>query len=72
MDQREAREVGEKAVQFVSMGQLRWFSDHKRVGNYAVDYVLEDVRDIGGKTRLMPMNLLIVLATMLLMSFTLM
>ena len=26
----------------------------KRVGNYAVDYVLEDVRDIGGRARLMP------------------
>jgi 6-phosphofructokinase len=54
VDQREAREVGEKAVQFALWANLDGSVTIKRVGNYAVDYVLEDVRDIGGKTRLMP------------------
>ncbi len=54
VDQREAREVGEKAAQFALWGNLDGSVTIKRRGNYSVDYVLEDVRDIGGKTRLMP------------------
>ncbi|MEI7884482.1 MAG: 6-phosphofructokinase [Clostridia bacterium] len=53
VDQREAREVGERAVQFAINGQDGSVTI-KRVGDYVVDYVLEPLELIAAKTRLMP------------------
>lgn len=54
VDQREAREVGEKAVQFaVWHGQDGSVTIH-RAGNYSVDYKLTDIYEIAAKTKLMP------------------
>ncbi len=53
VDQREAREVGERAVQFAINGQDGSVTI-KRVGDYVVDYVLEPLEMIAAKTRLMP------------------
>ena len=58
VDQREAREVGEKAVQYAHLGDAA--GNHTgsvtihRVGNYAVEYQLSLLADIAGKTRVMP------------------
>ncbi|MCX8065899.1 MAG: 6-phosphofructokinase [Candidatus Hydrogenedentes bacterium] len=54
VDQREAREVGEKAVQFaVGLGKTGSVTI-KRIANYAVEYVLEEkLEKIGGQTRYM-------------------
>jgi len=58
VDQREAREVGEKAVQYAHFGDSA--GNHTgsvtihRVGNYAVEYQLSLLADIAGKTRVMP------------------
>ena len=54
VDRREAREAGEKAVQFALWHDVDGSVAIKRTGNYSVDYVLEDLEDIGGKTRIMP------------------
>jgi ATP-dependent phosphofructokinase / diphosphate-dependent phosphofructokinase len=53
VDQREAREVGEKAVQFAMGGDGDGSVTIRRVGSYEVDYVLAPLGDIAGKTRLM-------------------
>ncbi|HZH07536.1 MAG TPA: 6-phosphofructokinase, partial [Lautropia sp.] len=53
VDQREAREVGEKAVQFAMAGSSDGSVTIRRVGSYAVDYRLAPLEDIAGKTRLM-------------------
>lgn len=54
VDQKEAREVGEKAVQF-SVRQGRDGSVCiKRVGNYAVDYELLPFEAVAGLTKRMP------------------
>ena len=58
VDQREAREVGEKAVQYAHFGDSA--GNHTgsvtihRVGTYAVEYQLSPLADIAGKTRVMP------------------
>ena len=54
-DAREAREVGEKAVQFAMLDQLDGSVAIKRpVLDYAVDYELVDIKKVAGKTRHMP------------------
>ena len=53
VDQREAREVGEKAVQFAITGSVDGSVSIKRVGNYAVNYELVALETVAGKTRVM-------------------
>ena len=53
VDQREAREVGEKAVQFALLGQHDGSVAIKRTGAYAVDYQLLPLAAVAGKTRVM-------------------
>jgi ATP-dependent phosphofructokinase / diphosphate-dependent phosphofructokinase len=53
VDQREAREAGERAVQFVMMGKHDGSVAIKRIGNYAVDYKLLPLDAVAGKTRVM-------------------
>ena len=54
VDQREAREVGEKAVQFAMWGDRDGTVTIKRVGDYAVDYQLMPLTAVAAKTRVMP------------------
>jgi 6-phosphofructokinase 1 len=54
VDQREAREVGEKAVQFAMFGDRDGSVTIHRTGWYSVDYRLTPLIDIAGKTRHMP------------------
>jgi 6-phosphofructokinase len=54
VDQREAREVGEKAIQFAMDGDLDGSVAIERIGNYAVDYKLVPLADVAGKTKTMP------------------
>ena len=53
VDQREAREVGEKAVQFAMWGERDGSVSIKRTGNYSVSYELVPLSDVAGKTRVM-------------------
>lgn len=53
VDQREAREVGEKAVQFAMWGGRDGSVAIRRSGNYAVDYALLELQEVAGKTRVM-------------------
>ena len=53
VDQREAREVGEKAVQYAMWGGLNGSVAIKRTGFYSVDYELLPLADVAGKTRTM-------------------
>lgn len=53
VDQREAREVGEKAVQFAMWGDRDGSVAIKRTGFYSVDYQLLSLADVAGKTRVM-------------------
>jgi len=53
VDQREAREVGEKAVQFAMWGGRDGSVAIKRSGDYAVNYELLPLADVAGKTRVM-------------------
>ena len=53
VDQREAREVGEKAVQFAMWGTNDGSVTIKRTGYYSVDYQLVPLEDVAGKTRVM-------------------
>ena len=54
VDQNEAREVGEKAVQFGMFGDLDGSVTIKRTGHYSVDYQLAPLDLVAGKTRTMP------------------
>jgi ATP-dependent phosphofructokinase / diphosphate-dependent phosphofructokinase len=54
VDQCEAREVGEKAVQFAIGDNLSGSVTIHRTGDYAVDYQMSKLEEIGGKTKLMP------------------
>jgi 6-phosphofructokinase 1 len=54
VDQREAREVGEKAVQFAMWGDADGSVTIHRTGFYSVDYQLTPLVDVAGKTRVMP------------------
>jgi len=53
VDQREAREVGEKAVQFAMWGGRDGSVAIKRTGFYSVDYELLPLDAVAGKTRVM-------------------
>ncbi len=53
VDQREAREVGEKAVQFAMWGSQDGSVAIKRTGFYSVDYELLPLDAVAGKTRVM-------------------
>lgn len=53
VDQREAREVGEKAVQFAMWGDSNGSVAIKRTGFYSVDYELLPLDAVAGKTRTM-------------------
>ncbi|MGE5468159.1 MAG: 6-phosphofructokinase [Ignavibacteria bacterium] len=53
VDQREAREVGEKAVQFAMWGDRDGSVAIKRTGFYSVDYQLMPLEAVAGKTRVM-------------------
>jgi 6-phosphofructokinase len=53
VDQREAREAGEQAVQFALWGDRDGSVAIQRSGNYAVNYVLLPLTDVAGKTRVM-------------------
>ena len=54
IDQREAREVGAKAVQFAMHGGADGSVAIERIGNYEVDYKLVPLAAVAGKTRTMP------------------
>ncbi|MFC5459513.1 6-phosphofructokinase [Massilia niabensis] len=53
VDQREAREVGEKAVQFAMWGDADGSVAIRRTGFYSVDYELQPLDQVAGKTRTM-------------------
>ncbi|MCU0240817.1 MAG: 6-phosphofructokinase [Vicinamibacteria bacterium] len=53
-DANEAREVGEKAVQFSVWHNVDGSVAIKRVGDYAVEYALVKLSEVAGKTKLMP------------------
>ena len=53
VDQREAREVGEKAVQFAFTANRDGSVAIQRTGHYAVDYALLPLDAVAGKTRVM-------------------
>jgi 6-phosphofructokinase 1 len=53
LDQREAREVGEKAVQYAMWGERDGSVAIRRTGEYAVEYVLVPLEHVAGKTRVM-------------------
>lgn len=54
IDQREAREVGEKAAQFAIWQNIDGSITINRTGMYSVDYHLRPLSDIAAKTKLMP------------------
>ncbi len=54
VDSREAREVGEKAVQFAHWGNSDGSVTIHRTGAYSVDYRLSPLNAVAGKTRTMP------------------
>jgi 6-phosphofructokinase 1 len=53
VDQREAREVGEKAIHFALWGDADGSVAIRRSGDYAVDYVLQPLEAVAAKTRTM-------------------
>jgi 6-phosphofructokinase 1 len=53
VDQREAREVGEKAVPFAMWGDRDGSVAIRRTGFYSVDYELQPLDQVAGKTRTM-------------------
>lgn len=53
VDQREAREVGEKAVQYAFWGDRDGSVAIRRSGHYAVDYALLPLQEVAGRTRTM-------------------
>lgn len=54
VDQHEAREVGERAVQFALWHNMDGSVVMERTGYYSVDYRLAALSDVAGKTRHMP------------------
>lgn len=54
VDQREAREVGEKAVQYAMWGKSDGSVVIKRIGFYMCDYDLVPLDQVAAKTRIMP------------------
>ncbi|MEN6444420.1 MAG: 6-phosphofructokinase [Candidatus Cloacimonas sp.] len=56
VDQREAREVGERAAHYAIWYNLDGSISIQRTGFYSVNYQLEKLNDIAGKTKIMPAN----------------
>lgn len=56
VDQREAREAGERAAQLAIWHNLDGSVTIKRTGSYSVDYKLEPLEKIAAKTKTMPAN----------------
>ncbi len=54
VDQKEAREVGEKAVQFVAWDDVDGSVTIHRTGDYSVEYRLTPLEELAAKTKLMP------------------
>ncbi len=54
VDAMEAREVGEKAVQYATWHNIDGSVVIKRVGDYAVEYELVKLEEIAAKTKVMP------------------
>ena len=54
VDQREAREVGEKAVQYAQWGNDNGSVTIHRTGFYSVEYKLSPLEAVAGKTKVMP------------------
>ena len=54
VDQQEAREVGEKAVQFALSANCNGSVTIHRIGDYAVEYKLTPLVELAGKTKYMP------------------
>jgi ATP-dependent phosphofructokinase / diphosphate-dependent phosphofructokinase len=54
VDKREAREVGEKAVQYAMWGEAGGSVAIERTGYYSVDYRLVSLEAVAGKTRTVP------------------
>lgn len=54
VDQKEAREVGEKAVHYALWHDLDGSVAIERTGNYSVDYKLLKFEEVAAKTRTMP------------------
>jgi 6-phosphofructokinase 1 len=54
VDQHEAREVGERAVQFACWHNLDGSVTIHRTGNYSVDYRLSKLELLAAKTKVMP------------------
>jgi 6-phosphofructokinase 1 len=53
VDAREAREVGQRAVQFALLGEVNGSVAIRRIGDYAVDIVLQPLEAVAAKTRVM-------------------
>jgi 6-phosphofructokinase 1 len=53
VDAHEAREVGERAVQYATLGAENGSVAIRRVGDYATDYPLLPLDQVAGKTRVM-------------------
>jgi ATP-dependent phosphofructokinase / diphosphate-dependent phosphofructokinase len=53
-DMNEAREVGEKAVQFAAWHNVDGSVIIKRVGDYAVEYAMVKLEEVAAKTKIMP------------------
>jgi len=58
VDQREAREVGELAVQHAMWGATDGSVAIRRTGDYAVDYVVQPLQAVAAKTRTMEDSLI--------------
>jgi len=54
VDQHEAREVGERAVQMAVWNNVDGSIAIRRTGYYSVDYRLQSLADVAGQTRVMP------------------
>jgi ATP-dependent phosphofructokinase / diphosphate-dependent phosphofructokinase len=54
VDQAEAREVGERAVQIAVWNDVDGSITIQRTGYYSVDYVLAPLKDVAGRTKCMP------------------
>ncbi|CCQ73028.1 6-phosphofructokinase [Magnetospira sp. QH-2] len=54
VDQREARQVGQRAVNFAHYLDKSGTVTIRRVGEYRVDFVLDKLTDVAAKTKVMP------------------
>ena len=56
VDQQEAREVGERAAQFAIWNDVDGSVSIRRTGDYSVDYVLTELKNVAKETKSMPDN----------------